>query len=88
MSRETMGVHITLESPSWKQALMAIKNCAEDKVEFCKRFGVDITHEDWPVSCLPSVLVADNGELGGSGVEDIIAALGITVENCLLIEEI
>lgn len=82
MSRETMGVHITLESPSWKQALMAIKNCAEDKVEFCKRFGVDITHEDWPVSCLPSVLVADNGELGGSGVEDIIAALGITVENC------
>ena len=76
------GLHISLTDASWKQALLAIKNSAEDKVEFCRRYGIEIREEDWPCHHLPSVLIADNGELGGKGVEELIAKLGIMVENC------
>ncbi len=81
-SRMITGVNVTLEHPSWDEALLAIKNSAEDKVEFCRRFGVEITEEEWPCHHLPSVLIADNGEVGGKGVESLIAELGIMVENC------
>ena len=75
-------MHVTLDNASWNQALLAIKNSAEDKVAFCRRFGVEITEEQWPCHHLPSVLIADNGEVGGKGVESLISELGIMVENC------
>ena len=80
-SRMIMGMYVTLENTSWNCALMALKNTAENKVEFCKRYDVDITNEDWPCSHLPVSITADNGEMGDKGVEEIIAKLGITVEN-------
>ena len=81
-SRIITGMHVTLDNASWNQALLAIKNSAEDKVAFCRRFGVEITEEQWPCHHLPSVLIADNGEVGGKGVESLISELGIMVENC------
>ena len=80
-TRMIMGMYITLENTSWDCALMALKNAAEDKVGFCKRYGVDISKEEWPCHHLPVSITADNGEMGDKGVEDIIARLGITIEN-------
>lgn len=80
-TRMIMGMYVTLENTSWNCALMALKNTAEDKVEFCKRYGVDIKPEEWPCYHLPVSITADNGEMGDKGVEEIIAKLGITVEN-------
>ena len=62
-------------------ALMALKNTVEDKVGFCKRYGVDISQEEWPCHHLPVSITADNGEMGDRGVEEVIAKLGITIEN-------
>ena len=80
-TRMIMGMYITLENTSWDCALMALKNTVEDKVSFCKRYGVDISPEEWPCHHLPVSITADNGEMGDHGVEDIIARLGITIEN-------
>ena len=80
-TRMVMGMHVTLENASWDSALMALKNAAEDKVEYCGRYGISITPEEWPCRHLPLSITADNGELGGTGVEEVIAQLGITVEN-------
>lgn len=80
-TRMIMGMHITLENASWESALMALKNCADNKVDYCSQYGIEITQEQWPCTCMPGSIVADNGELGGKGVETVIRKLGITVEN-------
>ncbi len=80
-TRMIMGMHITLENASWDSALMALKNCADNKTEYCEQYDIRITPEEWPCSFMPSSIVADNGELGGKGVETVISKLGITVEN-------
>lgn len=80
-TRMVMGMHVTLENASWSCALMALKNAAEDKVEYCRRYGIEITPEEWPCRHLPLSITADNGEMGDKGVEDVIAQLGITIEN-------
>ena len=80
-SHMIVGMNITLDNASWNQALLAIKNTADDKVEFCRRYGVHITPEQWPCHHLPSSITGDNGEMGDKGVEEIIAKLGITIEN-------
>lgn len=55
------GHHVGFESPSQTTALMAIFHAAEDKVEYCARFGIKIEPRDW----LPMTFrrfVMDNGE--------------------------
>ena len=76
-----MGMHVTIENTSYDQALMALKNTAEDKVEYCQRYGVQITPDEWPCRCLPASITADNGEMGDKGIEEVIAKLGIVIEN-------
>ncbi len=81
-SHIVIGMHITLENPSWDSALMALKNCVDDKVEYCKRYGIDITPETWPCNSMPYSITADNGEMKGTRAEDVVKKLGITVDNC------
>lgn len=55
------GHHVGFESPSGMTALMAILHAAEDKVEYCARYGIKIKPRDW----LPMTfrqLIMDNGE--------------------------
>lgn len=80
-TRMITGMHVTIENTSYDQALMALKNTAEDKVEYCRRYGVQITPDEWPCHCLPASITADNGEMGDKGIEEVIAKLGITIEN-------
>lgn len=80
-TRIVMGMHITLENASWNSALMALKNTAEDKQAYCRRYGVEISPDEWPCRHVPLSITADNGEMGDKGVEEVIARLGITIEN-------
>ena len=80
-TRMIIGMHITLENASWESALIALKNCADNKVEYCKQYEISIRQDEWPCNFMPSSIVADNGELSGKGVETVIRKLGITVEN-------
>ena len=80
-SRMVMGMHITLEHPSAQSASRCILNALSDKAEYCAKYGITITPEDWPCRHSPSVIVADRGELESAAFDDIVNKLGISIEN-------
>lgn len=80
-SRMITGIYVGLEGPSWIGAMMALANSASDKVSYCKKYGVEITQEEWNTSHLPQTLLADRGELEGYNIERLITAFHMKVEN-------
>lgn len=80
-SRIITGLYVGLEGPSWLGAMMALDNMVDDKVKFCKRYGIEITEEQWPTHHLPEIIIADRGEFEGYSVENLINNLNIKIEN-------
>lgn len=58
-----VGLFVGLWGPSWDCARLALMNAFADKVDFCRRYGIDITYADWPCDLLPNTLFADRQEL-------------------------
>ena len=52
-------MHVALEGPNWTGAMMALANAFTDKVAFCARHGIEITHADWPCDVAPNRLTAE-----------------------------
>ncbi|RXI48177.1 transposase [Clostridium tetani] len=80
-SRLITGIYVGLEGPSWIGAMMALDNMIADKVEFCKKYNIEITKEQWPSKHLPEIIIADRGEFEGYSVENLINNLNIKIEN-------
>ncbi|EMU53090.1 Mu transposase C-terminal domain-containing protein [Clostridium butyricum] len=80
-SRIITGIYVGLEGPSWIGAMMALDNMICDKVEFCKKYGIDIKEEQWPCKHLPEIIIADRGEFEGYSVENLINNLDVKIEN-------
>ncbi len=81
-SRMIVGVNVTLESfNSYVGAMMALVNAMTSKVDYCKKYGIEIKEEDWPVACVPQRVLADRGELMGKQIENAIKNLGIMIQN-------
>lgn len=80
-SHMVTGMNISLDPPSWDNAARTILNSVEDKVEYCSRYGVEITEEEWPCMHFPSVILADRGEMESRTADLLGMHLGITVEN-------
>lgn len=80
-SRIITGIYVGLEGPSWIEAMMALDNMICDKVEFCKKYGIDIKEEQWPCKHLPEIIIADRGEFEGYSVENLINNLDVKIEN-------
>ncbi|NFN95153.1 DDE-type integrase/transposase/recombinase [Clostridium botulinum] len=80
-SRLITGIYVGLEGPSWIGAMMALDNMICDKVEFCKKYGIDIKEEQWPCKHLPEIIIADRGEFEGYSVENLINNLDVKIEN-------
>ena len=70
---------------SWEGGVYSLRNLMShviaDKVEWCRRFGISISREDWDCSQLPATLVTDKGSEYQSGTFEQIAELGVTVVN-------
>ncbi len=62
-SRLVTGFHVSLANASWFESMVAVENAATDKVEFCARYGIEISEEEWPCNYLPRNLIGDRGEL-------------------------
>ena len=60
---------------------MALVNAMTSKVDYCKKYGIEIKEEDWPVACVPQRVLADRGELMGKQIENAIKNLGIMIQN-------
>ncbi|GAA3647409.1 Mu transposase C-terminal domain-containing protein [Asaccharospora irregularis] len=81
-SRMIVGINVTIEPfNSYTGAMVALINAFSDKVEYCKKFGIDIKKEDWNIDCIPQRILSDRGELISSNVENAIANLGINIQN-------
>ncbi|ERI95232.1 hypothetical protein HMPREF1982_00373 [Clostridiales bacterium oral taxon 876 str. F0540] len=80
-SRQIMGFSLTLESfNSYNGAMLALTNSMTSKVEFCKRYGVEIDDEDWPYA-IPQIILADRGELMNDSIQTAIENLNVSVQN-------
>jgi hypothetical protein len=79
-SRLITGLHICLEGPSWVGASSLLYNCMEDKVLYCKKYGIDICLDDWPCFGIPKVILADRGEFISKEGERAIKNLQIAFE--------
>ncbi|MCP1311554.1 Mu transposase C-terminal domain-containing protein [Paenibacillus tyrfis] len=75
-----VGLYVGLEGPSYLGAMMAILNAGSSKVEYCKKYGINITEEEWPAFHLPSQFTADRGELLSKNNVNIADSLNINIE--------
>lgn len=61
-SKLIAGFSVGLDNNSWAGAEIALLNMVEDKVEICRRAGIDITEKEWPVNgVMPTAIQVDNG---------------------------
>jgi putative transposase len=80
-SRLVAGFSIGLNNISWLSGIIALENASMDKVEFCEKYGIEITSEEWPSRYLPKRLLGDRGEFESDYVEDLVENLGVMVSN-------
>lgn len=80
-SRMVTGFYIGFENPSYVTSVQAITTAVCDKTDLCKKFGIDISSEDWPCIGLPESILADRGELLGSQIETLEKSFSVRVEN-------
>ncbi|WP_317957573.1 Mu transposase C-terminal domain-containing protein [Oceanobacillus kimchii] len=71
-SRFIAGFHVNVAPPSTIEQMVALENTGTDKVEFCKRYDIDIEESDWPCAHLPKFLAGDRGELKAKMTENLI----------------
>lgn len=80
-SRLIVGFAVTLEGPSWEGAKQALECAFLNKVEFCKKYGIEITQDMWNVEGQCEALLGDNGEIAGYNPDSLVESLGIRVAN-------
>ncbi|BAY22644.1 HMG-I and HMG-Y, DNA-binding protein [Calothrix sp. NIES-2100] len=81
-SRLIVGFVVTLEPSSWLGAMLALENVTEDKVEFCRGYGINITEAEWASHHLPKELIADRGEFEGYNADNLVnSILNIDIHN-------
>lgn len=80
-SRLITGFYAGIEESSWTAAMMAYINMNENKVDFCKKYDIDISEDQWPSSGIPSKINADRGETISKASDELVKHLNITIEN-------
>ncbi len=79
-SRMIVGFWVGLEGPSWAGAIQAMMHMVEDKVEYCKKMGIEIFPHEWASHHIPDEIIADRGEFEGYD-SSFLVNLGIKISN-------
>lgn len=79
-SRMIVGIHVGLEGPSWEGARHALYNAFNSKVVFCKRYGIEISEDEWPCHHIPMEISADRAEMLSGAGEILSTTLGVKVK--------
>ncbi len=75
------GIYIGLDAGE-QAVINCLANAAMDKVEFCKRNGVNITKDKWPNIGLPGEVITDKGrEFIGKRIDELCIKYGIEFES-------
>lgn len=83
VSTMIVGVHVCFHGPDWHGESQALFNAFTDKVEFCKKFGINIKKKDWPCEVVCHELTFDRGTENGhrSTTSLLKGKIGITAAN-------
>lgn len=74
-SRMIVGLHVSMEYASWRAGRQALVNSFTNKKQFCARFGITISDDDWPCHHIPQKLLCDRGEFICQKPEEIVVPL-------------
>lgn len=75
------GLYVGLEAGELA-VLKCLENAAMDKAAFCKRYGVEITPEQWPNMGIPSEIITDKGkDFCSARVQEFCAKYGIEMQS-------
>lgn len=80
-SRMIVGISVRFEREGWNVINLALKNATEDKVLFCKKYGIHISKDEWPVLGLCDAITGDRGPMLGYNADNLVAGLKIRVSN-------
>jgi len=80
-SRMVAGFYIGFDNPSFPVAMKALISSFISKVDDCKRYGIDISDDQWPCVGIPDVLLADRGELMSHQANYLVDAIGVRLES-------
>lgn len=75
-----MGYSLTWEGGTYSLRNLML-NVIDDKVEWCKKFGIIIKKEQWDSKQMPAVIVSDMGSEYQSATFSQITELGVTLIN-------
>lgn len=74
------GVYVGMEAGEGA-VMLCLAQAAEDKVAYCKKFGITIDGNEWPSKGLPYEVVADKGrEFFGGRMMELCMRYGIDVQ--------
>ncbi|MBR2173791.1 hypothetical protein [Sphingopyxis sp.] len=79
-SKLIVGLYIGLEFASWPGAMQALANVVCNKVEYCRRYGISITEDEWPSGFLPEVILGDGGEVAGPMIDLLLTRFKVISE--------
>jgi len=80
LTQTIAGVYIGFRADE-SAVIACLANAASDKVEYCKKYGIEITKDQWPCTGLPSGIITDQGnEFMGSQVESLCYKYDIELE--------
>ena len=80
-SRMITGFSVGLSGPSWEGAMSALYNMVANKVDVCRKYGIEISENEWPCQGIPAKLLVDNGEMISKASNGIVIDLAIQIEN-------
>lgn len=81
-SATIVGMYVSPQHPSYVVGSLCLVNMVEDKVEFCKRYGVnDVTSDQCVPNYLPRRLLADRGEFISNMSSSLTNNLKIDLSN-------
>lgn len=75
------GIYVGLDAGE-QAVISCLVNAAMDKVEFCKRYGIEITKDMWPNEGLPSEIITDKGkEFMGARMGELAMKYGVEFQS-------
>jgi len=75
-----VGISIELKVESYESIMLALECAFTNKVAFCKRYGMEISEDEWPIEGLPEALMADRGPLKGYAGDNLVKSLGVELD--------
>ena len=71
------GIYIGLECDE-SAVMLCLANVAQDKVEFCREYGIEIAPTQWPSRGLPHEIITDKGsEFFSSRMQELCQRFGV-----------